>query len=94
MDVARLHVAALLSPSLRFDRIFAFAAPQNWTEIVKILRKLRPNNTLIPQEPENEGRDMSEVIPSKRAESILKTFFNRPGWVGLEESINDGISGM
>lgn len=89
-----MHVAALLSPALRFDRIFAFAAPQNWTEIVRILRKLRPDNSLIPPEPKNEGRDLSDVIFSKRAEDILKSFFNRPGWVGLEESINEGIAGL
>ncbi|CAG8397788.1 unnamed protein product [Penicillium salamii] len=93
-DVARLHVAALLSPTVRFERIFAFAAPQNWTEIVRILRKLRPGNLMIPPEPENEGHDLSEVVPSKRANEILRDFFGRPGWISLEESIAEGISDM
>ncbi|CAG8070524.1 unnamed protein product [Penicillium salamii] len=93
-DVARLHVAALLSPTVWFERIFAFAAPQNWTEIIRILRKLRPDNLAIPPEPKDEGHDLSEVIPSKRANEILRDFFDRPGWISLEESIAEGISDM
>ncbi|OOQ90562.1 cinnamoyl-CoA reductase [Penicillium brasilianum] len=93
-DVARLHVAALLSPSVKFERIFAFAAPQNWTEIIRILRTLRPDNPSIPQEPEAEGQDLRIVAPSRRAEEILKSFFDRRGWVSLEESIAEGISDL
>ena len=93
-DAARLHVAALLSPDIKFERIFAFAAPHNWKEVIEILRKLRPDNSLIPPAPENPRRDLSDVIPSRRAEEILQRFFNRSGWVGLEESISEGISGV
>lgn len=49
---------------------------------------------MIPPEPENEGHDLSEVIPSKRANEILRDFFGRPGWISLEESIAEGISDM
>jgi hypothetical protein len=89
-----LHVAALLSPSIKFERIFAFAAPQNWSEIIRILRTLRPDNSSIPKEPEAEGQDLRIVVPSKRAEEILKSFFDRPGWISLEESIAEGISDL
>ncbi|KAL5360728.1 NAD(P)-binding protein [Aspergillus floccosus] len=94
VDNARLHVAALLSPSVTFERIFAFAAPQNWTEVIRILRKLRPDNSVIPPEPKDEGCDLSDVLPSKRAEEILRSFFGRPGWVQLEDSIAEGISDL
>ncbi|PLB54020.1 cinnamoyl-CoA reductase [Aspergillus steynii IBT 23096] len=93
-DTARLHVAALLSPEFKNERIFAFAAPFTWTEIIGILRKLRPDNTLIPDAPENEGRDISEVVLAPRAEQLLKDFFGRPGWVSLEQSILEGLEGM
>ncbi|CAG8019496.1 unnamed protein product [Penicillium olsonii] len=89
-DVARLHVAALLSPSIRMERVFAFAAPQNWTDVLEILRKLHPDNLVLPQKPENEGRDLSHVVPSERARQILNDFFGRSGWVSLEESIAEG----
>ncbi|RFU35043.1 hypothetical protein B7463_g1306, partial [Scytalidium lignicola] len=92
-DDARLHVAALLDPKVQSQRLFAFAEPQNWTDVLRILRKLRPENTLIPSDPENEGRDLSEVPPSKKAEQLLKSFFGK-GWTGLEESIADGIEDL
>ncbi|KAJ5879023.1 hypothetical protein N7455_002488 [Penicillium solitum] len=92
-DAARLHIIALLSPSVNSERIFAFADTHNWTDVIKILRKLRMDNLLIPPEPENEARDLSDAVPSRRAKQLLKSYFNRSGWVSLEESIAEGISG-
>lgn len=51
------------------------------------------DNLLIPPEPENEARDLSDAVPSRRAKQLLKSYFNRSGWVSLEESIAEGISG-
>ncbi|KAL4885400.1 hypothetical protein BJY04DRAFT_205231 [Aspergillus karnatakaensis] len=65
-DAARLHVIALLHPTVKDERIFAFASP-----------KLRHENNRIPNPPENEGHDLSDVVPN--------------GWKGLEESLADGI---
>lgn len=92
-DVARLHVVGLLSPNVKGERIFAFASPFNWTEIIGVLRKLRPGNKLIPDPPANEGRDLSDIVLARRAEQLLRDFFGQPGWVGMEESIAGGIKG-
>ncbi|KAH8698927.1 cinnamoyl-CoA reductase [Talaromyces proteolyticus] len=94
VDVARVHVIGLLHPEVKSERLFAFASPFTWNEVVGILRKLRPENTGITNPPENELPDSSDIVPSKRAESLLKSFFGRPGWVGLEESIQDGIDSL
>jgi len=59
-----------------------------------ILHKLRPQNKRIPNAPENEGRDLSDVKPSKRAEQLLRSFFGRPGWTSLEESIAAGVEDL
>lgn len=93
-DSARLHVIALLDPNVQSERIFALAAPFNWTEIIGILRKLRPQNMLIPDPQENEGRDLSEIVPRQRAEQLLQEFFGRPGWTSLEETIATGIADL
>ena len=93
-DNARLHVAALLDPAVESERIFALAAPFNWTDIIDILRKLRPENKQIPDPPDNEGRDLSEIVPRKRAEQLLQTNFGRPGWTSLQESIATGIEDL
>ena len=79
---------------MQSERIFAFAYPQNWTDVMALLRKLRPNNDQIPDPPVNEGHDLSEVKPSKRAEELLKSFFGLPGWTSLEDSIAVGIEDL
>ncbi|KAL6245680.1 hypothetical protein RBB50_007679 [Rhinocladiella similis] len=93
-DDARLHVAALLDPKVRSQRIFAFAEPFNFTDITALLRKLRPNNTKIPSPPENEGRDLTVLKPRDKAEQLLKDFFKVPGWITLEDSLAAGIAGF
>jgi hypothetical protein len=91
-DVARLHVAALLDPSIQSERLFAFANTFNWTEVIAIMRKLRPDNDKIPNPPANEGQDLTDVSKaSKRAEQVIQSFFGVSGWTGLEESIKAGI---
>ncbi|KAL4883014.1 hypothetical protein BJY04DRAFT_226806 [Aspergillus karnatakaensis] len=92
-DSARLHVVALLSPSAVGKRIFAFAQPFNWTDVLTILRELRPDNTLLPPCPENEGRDLSEIEDAPEAESMMKEFFGTKGWVGLKESLEAALEG-
>lgn len=63
----------------------------NLTDIISVVRKLQPNNTLIPEPPADDGRDLSEVIPAKEAETILREFCGREGWTSLEESIAQGL---
>lgn len=60
--------------------------------MIEILHKLRPNNKKIPKAPENEGRDLTDVKPSKKAEQIIKDFFGVPGWISLEDSLADTIA--
>ncbi|KAL1885951.1 hypothetical protein Plec18167_001452 [Paecilomyces lecythidis] len=92
-DTARLHVIALLDPAVKSERLFAFAAPMNWTDVIGILRKLRPYRQ-FPNPPENEGRDLTDIKPSKRAEQLIRDFFGRPGWTSLEESLAKGIEDL
>ncbi|OGM43401.1 cinnamoyl-CoA reductase [Aspergillus bombycis] len=93
-DAARLHVAAVLDGRVKSERLFAFATPYNWTDIVDILRTAFPLNSSIPQAPENEVRDLSQVGPSIRAESLIKEFWGRDGWTSLRESILGGTGDL
>ncbi|KAL7910300.1 aldehyde reductase II [Trichoderma velutinum] len=92
-DTARLHVAALLDPKIKEERIFAFAKEYNWTDVLAILRKLRPNQQ-FPPTPENEGRDYTNVVPRDKAKKILQDFFGQPDWTSLEESLAAGIKDL
>lgn len=92
-DNARVHIAALLDPNVNRKRIFAFAHPFNWTDVVTILKKLRPDNLHIPQAPEHEGRDLSDVRrASDEAKALIHSFFGVSGWISMEDSLAAGIA--
>lgn len=90
-DTGKLHAIALLDPEVKSERIFGFASVYTWTEIIGMIQKLRPNAQL-PSPPENEARDISTIIPAKRAEELLQKFYGK-GWTSLEDSIAAGFEG-
>ncbi|TDZ40421.1 Aldehyde reductase 2 [Colletotrichum spinosum] len=90
-DIARLHAVALLGEGIENERIFGFAGEANKSDVFKILKELRPDNNLIPEPDENEGRDLSEVLPAKKAEQWLKEYYGQSGWVDLKTSLAAGI---
>lgn len=93
-DDARVHLVALLDPTIQNERLFAFGHTFNWTEVMAILTKLRPENKKIPKAPENEGQHLYDVKPRKRAEDLIKSFFGVSGWTTLEESIAASIADL
>lgn len=93
-DAARLHVIALLDSHIQSERIFAFASSYRWAEVISILQKLRPSNKDLPDAPENELADLCDVVLAKKAENMLSSFFGQDKWIGLEQSLKDGIDSM
>ncbi|KAK8065895.1 hypothetical protein PG997_012642 [Apiospora hydei] len=83
-DVALLHVAATINPTVVSERIFAFAEPVNGDGILTILRKMYPDRS-FPTDFQSE-RDLSDVVLRKRAEELLRGM-GKNGWTSLEESI-------
>ncbi|KAK7224857.1 hypothetical protein V2G26_012860 [Clonostachys chloroleuca] len=92
-DVARLHVIALLAPAVENQRLFAFAAAFNLTEVIERFRVMHPENKKIPDPPQNEGHDLTEVIPAPRAEALLKEYFGTSGWDSLQDSLESCVRG-
>jgi len=90
-DDARLHVAALIDPECDGQRIFAFAAPYNWTQILSILKEQNPGKDL-PDPPKDEGKDLCK-IPNEDAEALLKKHFGH-GWISLAESLKANTAGI
>ncbi len=88
-DTARLHVAALIDPEVENERILAFAYPFNCNDILACLRKLYPDKE-FPNNIEDDSRDLSK-LDNRRGEELLKKF-GRPGWTGLEESIQENTA--
>ncbi|KAK5129956.1 hypothetical protein LTR08_002673 [Meristemomyces frigidus] len=86
-DNALLHVAALLHPDYKQERVFAYAHVFNWTTTIAMLKKAYPEHQ-FPDPPENEGEDLTTVTARPRAEALLK-WFGRPGWRPEEESLRE-----
>lgn len=91
-DCARLHVAALVGPDIKSERVFGYAYKFNWTDVIKRFQELRPANRQIPDPPENDWSDLTEVKPSKRGEEILQFYFGK-SWTSLDQSLEEGIEG-
>lgn len=83
-DNARVHVAALIYEDVAGERLFAFAHPYTWNDILAVFRKLYPQRKFIDDIPDL-GEDLSEVA-NERAEELLKRF-GLPGWTSLEDSV-------
>ncbi|RAK96752.1 NAD(P)-binding protein [Aspergillus ibericus CBS 121593] len=90
-DTARLHVIGLLDPNVQAERLFACAAPFRWDDAVQILRKLQPHNSVIPNAVKDKVKEKFQIVPSGRAEQLLREFYGRPGWTPLEESLKRGL---
>lgn len=91
-DTARLHVAALISESVRNERIFAFAQPFTWNDVLGILRKLRPSKSLPDDIQGAEKSNMS--VPTQRGAQLLRDVFGRQGWTGLEETVGENVKDL
>lgn len=83
-DNARVHVAALIYSDVVGERLFTFAHPYSWNDILGVFRKLYPDRKFIDDIPDI-GRDLSKVA-NERAESLLERF-DLPGWTSLEDSV-------
>ncbi|KAJ5362116.1 hypothetical protein N7541_002960 [Penicillium brevicompactum] len=92
-DTAKLCAIALLDETVNSERIFAFGEQTNWTDTVSMLRELRPNNRAIPDPPENEMRDRTEVVPRTRAQDLIRRFYGSTGFTPVKKSLAKGIEG-
>jgi hypothetical protein len=82
-DNAKLHMAALVDPACNGERVFAFAAPHDYNDLLAIFRKLEPGRDF--GEDVDVGEDLTRV-PNKEAEELLRKHYGH-GFVGLEESV-------
>jgi hypothetical protein len=89
-DNARIYVAALIFGDVQSERLFAFASPYHWNEILAAFREVNHHHTLIEDIPKID-RDLSKV-GNGRAEELLNRF-GRGGWTSLEESVQRATKG-
>ncbi|KAJ6445438.1 aldehyde reductase [Purpureocillium lavendulum] len=84
-DTARLHVAALLHPEVREERVFAYAGPYTWRTIQQVMQTLYPQRSFAP-DVAAAALDGSVVPGMARAEALLREM-GRDGWTSLEDCV-------
>ncbi|KAF2500694.1 dihydroflavonol-4-reductase [Lophium mytilinum] len=86
VDDALIHIAALIYADVTDERLFAFAEPFTWNQVLAIARKQFPDRT-FPEDIEGQEPDLCKV-PNQRALELLKRM-GVEGWTGLEESVKE-----
>lgn len=90
-DDAKLHVAALIHPSVKNERIFAVTGRVSMQDIVVIMRELYPGKTW-PEFPRDDV-DLSVFDTIERAEGLLAELYGH-GFVDLRESVRQNAEGL
>jgi nucleoside-diphosphate-sugar epimerase len=88
VDSAKLHVAALIYPSVENERLLGYAQPWNWNDVLQIISEMYPEKTFV--EYLDIGRDVSTVA-NGRALEVLKEVYGMEDWTGLEESVKGNV---
>ncbi|KAJ3567044.1 hypothetical protein NPX13_g6910 [Xylaria arbuscula] len=85
VDDARLHLIAAIDRTVVNERIFAFAYPYNWNDVLDIFRELWPGKEFMPNNP-SLGRDLSKV-DNALGIKLLKKWYGQESYMDLRESI-------
>ena len=92
-DTALLHLAALLEKDVVNERLLAFAAPFNFNDIADLLEKIDRdmygNGSRHFERVKDAPRDL-RTVDTERTKELLRRY-GRPGFAGLEESLNEAI---
>ncbi|KAL6788049.1 hypothetical protein J3E68DRAFT_439954 [Trichoderma sp. SZMC 28012] len=90
-DVALLHVAALLDPSIEGARLPAWGYEFNWNDILKILQQLDPGKALpAALDKPGEFNGTADVAQAKHA---LKGWGGQDDFISLEKGVIDTLNG-
>jgi len=81
-----LHVAALILPDVRGQRIFAAQSPYNINSVLQLLRGLYPDRP-IEGDVSDHGVDLTNFKEAWKAEDLLKRM-GKPGWTDIETSVS------
>jgi len=91
-DDAKIHLAALIDQTVASERIFAFAQPFDWNDMLEAVRNARPNAPLSEPLPAH-GKDISSVDNAPGAQ-LLRKWFNQAGYKLLNESVEENLEGF
>lgn len=86
-DVALIHVAAILDPEVKHQRMQAWGYKGNWNDILTILRRLYPEHKFIDDLPGLS--ELSLTTDATLPLGLLKKWAGQDSWNTLEQAVTD-----
>lgn len=94
-DVAALHAAAVLDPSVKNTRIQAWADNTNLNHILSVMRRLFPNRKFRDDFPGVDDTLKLELSADFSLPlGLLKKWARQDGWTPLEQTVKEDIEGI
>jgi nucleoside-diphosphate-sugar epimerase len=91
-DDARVHVAALLDGDVNGRRLYAFARPFNWNDVLGALRRVEPGKEFMA---DLDGQWSDETkVENGPAKELLKKWFGQEDWTPFDEIIKANIADL
>lgn len=87
VDDALLHIAGLLHPGVKSERIFGAVEPKNLNTTLALFRRLYPHRQFMEDDP-TEGENWAVHQENTRAEELLR-WMGKDGWTSMEESFKE-----
>ncbi|KAK0719204.1 hypothetical protein B0H67DRAFT_485772 [Lasiosphaeris hirsuta] len=88
-DVGLLHIAAMLNPDTRSERIQAWGRYHTWNEVLAVLRNLYPQRKFID---DFVGLpDLSITTDESKPLALMKKWGNQDGWNAFEGTVRDNL---
>jgi hypothetical protein len=88
-DLALLHVAAILDPSVRNARINSWAHFCNCNDLLAIMRSCLPERKFIDDMPHSTSLSLS--TDSTQQEELLKKWSTEGEWVNLKQTVEENL---
>ena len=100
VDVARIHITALLDTSVTNERIFAFDEIFTWNGLIDIISHLRPSSAarLEAARPKDEVADVT-TVDNELGGTLLRKWYGQDGdqgrgWSGLAVTVKENLEGV
>ncbi|KAK8875308.1 NAD-dependent epimerase/dehydratase terH [Apiospora arundinis] len=90
-DVATLHVAAVLDPGVKGDRLIAAAEPFNINVVLAILRRQYPDRQFMDDLPSQGELCLATIEDEDRQLGLLKKWSGRNKWISLEKGVQEAL---
>jgi hypothetical protein len=89
-DIAAIHVAATLDPTVTNARVQSWGHPTHWNEVLAVLRELRPNHDFVDDYPETYHISVS--VDQSEALALLRKWTGRNDWIARRQSIVENVN--